>query len=78
VQLAWLAEQVPQCGYCQAGMIMTSAALLAKNPSPTDADIDEALAGHICRCGTYQRIRSAIHQAAAKAPGKKAAAGGGR
>lgn len=66
VQQAWLADQVPQCGYCQVGMIMTTAALLAKNPAPTDADIDEALAGHICRCGTYLRIRHAIHQAATK------------
>jgi isoquinoline 1-oxidoreductase subunit alpha len=78
VQLAWLEEQVPQCGYCQAGMIMTSAALLAKNSSPTDADIDDALAGHICRCGTYQRIRQAIHQAASKSPAKKVSAGGTR
>jgi isoquinoline 1-oxidoreductase alpha subunit len=66
VQQAWLEDQVPQCGYCQVGMIMTTAALLAKNPAPTDADIDEALAGHICRCGTYLRIRHAIHQAAIK------------
>jgi isoquinoline 1-oxidoreductase subunit alpha len=82
VQLAWVEEQVPQCGYCQAGMIMTSAALLAKNPAPSDADIDEALGGHICRCGTYQRIRKAIHVAAAKTPAarqpKHAAAGGER
>ena len=75
-QIAWQAAQVPQCGYCQAGMIMTSAALLAKNSAPTDADIDEALSGHICRCGTYQRIRAAIHQATAQPPGKKAGAGG--
>jgi isoquinoline 1-oxidoreductase alpha subunit len=67
LQLAWLEEQVAQCGYCQAGMIMTSAALLAKNAAPSDVDIDEALGGHICRCGTYQRIRSAIHGAASKA-----------
>jgi aerobic-type carbon monoxide dehydrogenase small subunit (CoxS/CutS family) len=66
VQTAWLEVQVPQCGYCQAGMIMTASALLAKNPSPTDADIDDALGGHICRCGTYQRIRAAVHRAAAK------------
>jgi isoquinoline 1-oxidoreductase subunit alpha len=78
LQLAWLAEQVPQCGYCQAGMIMTSAALLAKNSAPSDADIDDALAGHICRCGTYQRIREAIHQAAMKSkPQSKKAANGG-
>lgn len=66
VQVAWLENQVPQCGYCQVGMIMTTAALLAKNSAPTDADIDDALSGHICRCGTYQRIRQAIHQAASK------------
>jgi aerobic-type carbon monoxide dehydrogenase small subunit (CoxS/CutS family) len=81
-QIAWLEEQVPQCGYCQAGMIMTTAALLAKNAAPSDADIDEALSGHICRCGTYQRIRAAVHLAATKhaasAAPKKAAAGGAR
>lgn len=64
VQQAWIAEQVPQCGYCQSGMIMTSAALLAKKAKPTDADIDQSLSGHICRCGTYPRIRRAIHRAA--------------
>jgi isoquinoline 1-oxidoreductase subunit alpha len=74
VQQAWLADQVPQCGYCQAGMIMTTAALLAKNSAPTDADIDEALGGHICRCGTYQRIRQAVHQAAAKHSSSETAA----
>jgi isoquinoline 1-oxidoreductase subunit alpha len=67
VQQAWLAEQVPQCGYCQAGMIMSAAALLAAKPQPTDADIDEVLGRHICRCGTYQRIRRAVHRAAAQA-----------
>ena len=65
LQQAWLAEQVPQCGYCQAGMIMSAAALLAKKPNPTDADIDRVLGQHICRCGTYQRIRRAVHRAAA-------------
>jgi len=65
-QVAWIDEQVAQCGYCQVGMIMTTAALLAKNSAPTDADINEALSGHICRCGTYQRIRAAIHLAASK------------
>jgi len=65
LQQAWLAEQVPQCGYCQTGMIMTAAALLASKPKPTDADIDEVLGQHICRCGTYQRIRRAVHRAAA-------------
>jgi isoquinoline 1-oxidoreductase alpha subunit len=78
VQLAWLSLQVPQCGYCQAGMIMTSAALLAKNAHPSDAEIDEALAGHICRCGTYQRIRRAIREAASALGASKAAAGGSR
>jgi aerobic-type carbon monoxide dehydrogenase small subunit (CoxS/CutS family) len=61
---AWIAEQVPQCGYCQPGQIMGAAALLARTPSPTDADIDEAMSPHLCRCGTYQRIRRAIHRAA--------------
>jgi len=64
VQLAWIAEQVPQCGYCQSGQIMQAAALLATTPAPTDADIDTAMAGNICRCGTYQRIRRAIRRAA--------------
>jgi isoquinoline 1-oxidoreductase subunit alpha len=64
VQRAWEAEQVPQCGYCQSGQIMSAAALLARNPRPSDADIDQAMAGNICRCGTYQRIRKAIHTAA--------------
>ena len=64
VQKAWIAEDVPQCGYCQSGQIMAAAALLAKNPRPTDADIDAAMSGNICRCGTYQRIRSAIRRAA--------------
>ena len=65
VQQAWIAEEVPQCGYCQSGQLMSAAALLAKNPAPADADIDAAMAGNICRCGTYQRIRAAIHKAAA-------------
>jgi isoquinoline 1-oxidoreductase alpha subunit len=64
VQLAWNEVDVPQCGYCQAGHIMTTAALLAQNPHPTDQDIDSALGGHICRCGTYTRIRKAVHLAA--------------
>ncbi len=64
VQRAWIAEDVPQCGYCHSGQIMSAAALLAENPKPTDADIDEAMSGNICRCGTYQRIRRAIHRAA--------------
>jgi len=64
VQKAWIAHNVPQCGYCQSGQIMSAAALLKATPSPTDADIDRAMAGNICRCGTYQRIRAAIHTAA--------------
>ena len=64
LQVAWVAEQVPQCGYCQSGQIMSAAALLARTPRPTDAQIDTAMAGNICRCGTYQRIRRAIHRAA--------------
>jgi isoquinoline 1-oxidoreductase subunit alpha len=64
VQTAWIALDVPQCGYCQSGQIMSASALLAKNPRPTDADIDAAMAGNICRCGTYGRIRAAIKQAA--------------
>ncbi len=63
LQRAWVAEDVPQCGYCQSGQLMSAAALLAKTPHPTDADIDEAMSGNICRCGTYQRIRAAIHRA---------------
>ena len=64
LQLAWIAEQVPQCGYCQSGQIMQAASLLAKTPKPTDDDIDNAMRGNICRCGTYPRIREAIHKAA--------------
>jgi isoquinoline 1-oxidoreductase subunit alpha len=63
VQKAWIAEQAPQCGYCQSGQIMSAVALLAKNPTPTDADIDVAMSGNLCRCGTYPRIRKAIHLA---------------
>ena len=64
VQRAWIEIDVPQCGYCQSGQIMTASALLAKTPHPTDAEIDDAMSGNICRCGTYDRIRAAIHQAA--------------
>jgi aerobic-type carbon monoxide dehydrogenase small subunit (CoxS/CutS family) len=64
LQQAWIAEQVPQCGYCQSGQLMSAAALLARIPHPTDEDIDREMAGNICRCGTYQRIRKAIHRAA--------------
>ena len=65
VQLAWIEEQVPQCGYCQSGQIMSATALLASTPDPTDEDIDRFMAGNICRCGTYNSIRRAIHRAAA-------------
>jgi isoquinoline 1-oxidoreductase subunit alpha len=63
VQAAWIANDVPQCGYCQSGQIMSAVALLAKNKRPTEADIDAAMSGNVCRCGTYNRIRSAIRQA---------------
>jgi isoquinoline 1-oxidoreductase alpha subunit len=66
VQAAWIEHDVPQCGYCQAGQIMSATALLAANPNPTDADIDAAMSGNLCRCGTYLRIRKAIHTAARK------------
>ena len=66
LQDAWIAEDVPQCGYCQSGQIMAAAVLLRENPAPTDADIDDCMTGNICRCGTYQRIRRAIHIAAEK------------
>jgi aerobic-type carbon monoxide dehydrogenase small subunit (CoxS/CutS family) len=72
-QRAWLAEDVAQCGYCQPGMIMTAAVLVREKPRCTDADIDAALAGHVCRCGTYQRIRRAVHAA-----GRLAGEGGSR
>jgi isoquinoline 1-oxidoreductase alpha subunit len=68
---AWIAEDVPQCGYCQSGQIMAAAILLRTNPRPTDGDIDDCMAGNVCRCGTYQRIRSAIHRAAAIKAGAK-------
>lgn len=74
LQAAWIEHDVPQCGYCQAGQIMSAAALLKRNPNPTDADIDTALAGNLCRCGTYLRIRKAVHSAAAKLNGKAGAA----
>jgi isoquinoline 1-oxidoreductase alpha subunit len=70
---AWIAEDVPQCGYCQSGQIMAAAVLLRENPRPTDAEIDDAMTGNICRCGTYQRVRRAIHLAA-----QMKAQGGGR
>ena len=70
VQKAWIELDVPQCGYCQSGQIMSAAALLAHNPQPTDAEIDTAMAGNLCRCGTYQRIRAAIHRAAVLGSGR--------
>jgi len=73
LQKAWIEEQVPQCGYCQSGLLMTAAELLAKTPQPTDAQIDAALSGNLCRCGTYQRVRKAIHRAAGAGAGKAAA-----
>ena len=69
VQQAWIEHQVAQCGYCQSGQIMSAVALLATNPAPSDADIDEAMSGNLCRCGTYPRIRAAIHAAAKKLAG---------
>jgi isoquinoline 1-oxidoreductase alpha subunit len=66
LQQAWIEHDVPQCGYCQAGQLMSAAALLAHNPKPTDTDIDNAMSGNLCRCGTYLRIRKAIHSAASK------------
>jgi aerobic-type carbon monoxide dehydrogenase small subunit (CoxS/CutS family) len=64
VQRAWIEVDVPQCGYCQSGQIMSASSLLAQNPKPSDSEIDEAMKGNICRCGTYQRIRAAVHRAA--------------
>ena len=64
IQKAWIEEQVPQCGYCQSGQIMSAAALLKSNPDPDDAAIDSAMSGNLCRCGTYDRIRKAVHRAA--------------
>jgi isoquinoline 1-oxidoreductase alpha subunit len=74
LQKAWIAHDVPQCGYCQAGQIMTAAALLKNNPQPTDDDIDGALAGNLCRCGTYLRIRAAVKDAATSVASAKEAA----
>jgi isoquinoline 1-oxidoreductase alpha subunit len=78
LQRAWVEEDVPQCGYCQAGMIMSAAVLVASNRSPSDAAIDSALRGHICRCGTYHRIRRAVKRAAADARPSRAATSGER
>jgi isoquinoline 1-oxidoreductase subunit alpha len=74
VQQAWIAEDVPQCGYCQSGQIMSAVALLSKKPNPTDAEIDDFMSGNICRCGTYQRIRKAIHRAAGAPAGQSKSA----
>jgi isoquinoline 1-oxidoreductase subunit alpha len=74
VQQAWIAEDVPQCGYCQSGQIMSAVALLSKKPNPTDAEIDDFMSGNICRCGTYQRIRKAIHRAAGPPAGQSKSA----
>jgi len=71
-QMAWVEEDVAQCGFCQPGMIMEAAALLARDHTPSDAEIDQVMAQHVCRCGTYQRIRRAIHRAAEFTPEKKA------
>ena len=70
MQQAWIEEDVVQCGYCQSGQIMSAAALLQRRPHPDDEDIDAAMKGNICRCGTYQRIRAAVHRAAALQGGK--------
>jgi aerobic-type carbon monoxide dehydrogenase small subunit (CoxS/CutS family) len=75
VQRAWIEEDVVQCGYCQSGQVMAAAALLADNPSPSDADIDNAMRRNICRCGVYQRIRKAVHRAAELAAADRAAGG---
>jgi isoquinoline 1-oxidoreductase alpha subunit len=72
VQAAWIEHQVAQCGYCQSGQIMSAAALLQQNPAPTDADIDAAMSGNLCRCGAYPRIRAAIHAAARRLQGAPA------
>jgi isoquinoline 1-oxidoreductase alpha subunit len=78
VQQAWMEVDVPQCGYCQAGQIMTAAALLASNPKPSGEDVDMAMNANICRCGTYTRIREAVHRAAAIASGSRTTTAGGR
>jgi isoquinoline 1-oxidoreductase subunit alpha len=70
VQQAWVEEDVVQCGYCQPGQVMAAAALLKAKPKPTDADIDAAMSGNVCRCGTYQRIRAAVHRAAGRSGGR--------
>lgn len=72
LQVAWVKNDVPQCGYCQSGQLMSASALLAKTPKPSDAEIDAAMSGNICRCGTYQRIHAAIKEASGQAPAKSA------
>jgi isoquinoline 1-oxidoreductase alpha subunit len=74
LQIAWIKNDVPQCGYCQSGQLMSAVALLAAKPKPTDQDIDDAMSGNICRCGTYQRIRAAIKEASGQAPTPAASA----
>ena len=73
LQVAWVKNDVPQCGYCQSGQLMSASALLAQKPKPTDAEIDAAMSGNICRCGTYQRIHAAIKEASGQAPAKSVA-----
>ena len=77
LQVAWIEADVPQCGYCQSGQIMSASALLARKPNPTDADIDQAMKGNLCRCGTYSAIRAAIHRAARYVSGSKVETTGG-
>ena len=74
LQVAWVKNDVPQCGYCQSGQLMSASALLAKTPKPSDAEIDAAMSGNICRCGTYQRIHAAIKEASGQAPARPATA----
>ncbi|MGO9379538.1 MAG: (2Fe-2S)-binding protein [Dissulfurispiraceae bacterium] len=76
IKRAWIEDEVPQCGYCHPGQIMSAVALIKDNPSPSDDDIDHAMTGNICRCGTYQRIRRAIHRASTMAPDDTVAKGG--
>jgi len=78
IKKAWIEDEVPQCGYCHPGQIMSAVALLKENPAPNDADIDNAMSGNLCRCGTYQRIRRAIHRAAVTVPTDTMAGGGKR
>jgi isoquinoline 1-oxidoreductase subunit alpha len=78
VKKAWIEDEVPQCGYCHPGQIMSAVALLRENPAPNDADIDSAMSGNLCRCGTYQRIRRAIHRAAVTVPTDTMVKGGKR